>query len=325
MAGRWSDLPRDLLERIGNCLQNDYLDILRFRAVCSSWRRYSSTDPLPPMIPSLTLPPLVYLNDSYQYVLKELAVYSVQPAHLPGTVTTPLVLSQSLKSQTDEVMILKALNSPLCIKHKGLVFDLRDFRVKEMWSDYCLVPSVLVSSSRTLPPSEVAVSSSFRNICDNDGFTVMAVIRPCSSLFVWTARDEGWTIINDPRFMFDKVTYLNDKFYALDGRSSVARPPWLLVVLKSQRNTAGGRIFQASSWRRSGVASNTATSTFFVFGPFAALGGGNIHPLLSLPRSDPSVPSLPLSTETTLTSMYSKSWLFIPPNLLVFPTPRRCF
>ncbi|KAJ4827182.1 hypothetical protein Tsubulata_030172 [Turnera subulata] len=36
MAGRWSDLPRELLEKIGCCLSNNYLDILRFRAVCSS-------------------------------------------------------------------------------------------------------------------------------------------------------------------------------------------------------------------------------------------------------------------------------------------------
>ncbi|KAJ4842357.1 hypothetical protein Tsubulata_030431 [Turnera subulata] len=65
----WSDLSRELLEMIVNCLQNNYLDVLRFRAVCRSWRR--SSTPLPRAIPSLGVPPFV-INDDQKYQVEKL-------------------------------------------------------------------------------------------------------------------------------------------------------------------------------------------------------------------------------------------------------------
>ncbi|KAJ4827184.1 hypothetical protein Tsubulata_030175 [Turnera subulata] len=226
---RWSDLPSELLEKIGSCFQNNYVDVLRFRAVCSSWRRYSST-PLPPRIRSLsTLPPLVSRDNSYQYVLKELVVYSAQPARL-STTTPPLLLKQSLQQSGDDaVMILKLLNSPVPLdggnfKYRGKVFDLQDFRVNEMGFDHHLVPSGH-GCSAVVNPREVAVSSRLCNIGDDKGFTVMAVLpRYFASLAVWRMGEESWTIITqDPRsFHFDSVSYLNDKFYAMDLRRNIA-------------------------------------------------------------------------------------------------------
>ncbi|KAJ4847010.1 hypothetical protein Tsubulata_048100 [Turnera subulata] len=233
---RWSDLPSELLEKIGSCLQNSYIGILRFRAVCSTWRRYSST-PLPPKIQSLTLPPIVYLNNSYQYVLKELAVYSVQPAHLHNT--TPLLLKQSLESTDDPVMILKPLNSPLLDdrKHRGLVFDLRDFKVNEMWFDHCLLPRGHDGSRTVNPPEvEVAVSSSLCNIGDDEGLTVVAIVpRLSSSLAVWRMGDKSWTITRDRRFqLFHSVSYFNDKFYAMDSKRNI-------VVIDCDKDTVNIR------------------------------------------------------------------------------------
>ncbi|KAJ4826036.1 hypothetical protein Tsubulata_033850 [Turnera subulata] len=258
MARSWSDLPIDLVEKICSCLQiqNNYFDILRFRAVCSSWRR--SSPPLPPMIPTLSIPPvnpsrslrhLYFVPDkSYQFELKELAVYSVQPARPSGTgtSTTLLLLTPSLKSA--DAMVFRGLNTSLPSKYRTTVFDLRDFVVNEMWFTYCLVPT---DGSTPVDPRLVAVSSVIRNI--GDGFKVMAFIE-AQTLAVWMMGGEGWTINCyriDWTHYFRSVSYGNGKLYALHWSNKIAvidttrpRGKEIMQVVQAKRDEHGDAVFQ---------------------------------------------------------------------------------
>ncbi|KAJ4837792.1 hypothetical protein Tsubulata_041813, partial [Turnera subulata] len=188
---------------------HSHLHTLRFRAVCRSWR---SSTPLPPVIPSIRVPPL----RGRLFSLKELAVYSIRPA--TGSSSTPLLL----RAQTSESgnAILKALNSPASDAGDRIALDLREFRVDEEWCDYCLDP-VFASNNVVDYPSQVAVSSSFREM--GDGFMVVA-LTPDHMLAFWKVGDDKWTILQDVtpnHCWFDSVVYANDKFYALGSSGLV--------------------------------------------------------------------------------------------------------
>ncbi|KAJ4824776.1 hypothetical protein Tsubulata_035924 [Turnera subulata] len=217
----WSDLPIELLEKIVSCLENSYLHVLRFRAVCHSWR---CSIPFPPLVPSLSLPPVV---DDTLYQVEEFAVYSVQPAHHLSLTTTPLVLRilSSKPESEDGVISPRALNPPRLATKSFL--DLRDYRVKEIWLDYWLSPDDGFRS----PPKRVAISSSFRNI--GEGFSVM-VLRPGKGLALWKLEDERWTFMRNSYTLWvtedDSVEYHNDKFYVSDCHSG------RVVVLDARMN-----------------------------------------------------------------------------------------
>ncbi|KAJ4843210.1 hypothetical protein Tsubulata_011419 [Turnera subulata] len=210
----WTDLPLDLLEKIGSYLQDSYVDILRFRAVCSSWR---SSTPLPPIVPSLkTLPPLVPddNNKSRHCLLKKLTVFSLQPADDLSGATTPLLLRtlpskpNSKSEQEDHVIPLEALNYPeLGAKY---LLDTRDFRVKEIWFDHYLEAVDGSSSDNENPTRGVAV-------CWGDDFDVcmVMVVTPSSELEMWRTGDDSWAFL-DSSDKFVSVVYFNEKFFALD-------------------------------------------------------------------------------------------------------------
>ncbi|KAJ4828038.1 hypothetical protein Tsubulata_036827 [Turnera subulata] len=217
----WSELPTDLLLKIVLCFENNYLDVLRFRAVCPSWR---SSIPFPPAIPNLSPPDLVVERStkqppvvkSYKVVFKELAVFAVQPA-VSHTATTPLILRTKPKPSKG-VMMFESLNPPPMPKikdGKAAAFDLRDFRVTRVRFDHCL-ESVDGRNSLVAIPSQVAISSSFPR------YMVVAVLPDYHTVAMWRVGDGEWTLVKDLMFedrrhcRFQSVVFLNDRFYAFD-------------------------------------------------------------------------------------------------------------
>ncbi|XP_070056506.1 F-box protein SKIP23-like [Nicotiana tomentosiformis] len=76
----WSDLPEELVERIGKCLVDNPFDVLHFRAVCKTWR--SSIPPFKSNSPDLSLQlpfPLDYHPNTFPgFYLIENTVYLFQ-------------------------------------------------------------------------------------------------------------------------------------------------------------------------------------------------------------------------------------------------------
>ncbi|KAJ4826037.1 hypothetical protein Tsubulata_033854 [Turnera subulata] len=204
--GCWSDLPLELLEKIVSCLENSYLHVLRFRAVCRSWR---SSTPLPPRIPSLMLPPLDV--ESEPILIKELAVYFVQQA-VSGTGSTPLLLRAH---ETSDVMILEELFNPLPLEERNrrTELDLIDFRVRELWFDYSLQSDDGCVVAFT---DSVAVNSSFRKT-DCGRFTAVAWIYNRSVFAMWRMEADMWTTTTYSALPpLRSFVYCNDKLYAHD-------------------------------------------------------------------------------------------------------------
>ncbi|KAG5575271.1 hypothetical protein H5410_055405 [Solanum commersonii] len=125
--GPWYDLPIELVERISKFV-NSHIDILRIRAVCSSWRSAFS--------PNFKTPksqfPFKLPSTSHCYLI-ECTVYVFQLPHPPHTGW----LVKILKTLDGTFMIL----NPLTKRGIKFVFDdkrlnLLDFRVSQVCKSY---------------------------------------------------------------------------------------------------------------------------------------------------------------------------------------------
>jgi hypothetical protein len=69
-AADWSELPKDLLNLISKRIDND-LDLIRFRSVCSLWRRSSISNKHHQLILPFKLPPFNNLppRSLFKYIL----------------------------------------------------------------------------------------------------------------------------------------------------------------------------------------------------------------------------------------------------------------
>lgn len=232
---QWANLGRDLLSLIAKCLDTR-VDVLRFRAVCHSWR---SSIPLPPKIPSpypsLKLPfpispnPHLHPRRRGYFLLKEYTVYAVQPL-------TKISDSSSTTAKTWIIKIEESksgkviLNDPLfrfpfknLNKNLPKVLNLLDYRVDEISKAYGLefvqqgkAPELDFNELKsTTMIRKVVTSSNLENI--GDGFAVMA-LHTGGKLGVWRMGDKKWNNINDnrERSHYSDIVYDKGKFYALD-------------------------------------------------------------------------------------------------------------
>ncbi|XP_058010134.1 F-box protein SKIP23-like [Hevea brasiliensis] len=138
----WASLQSDLLYRIAKCLSTS-VDVLRFRAVCHSWR---SSIPSPPKIPSLKLHfpigPRPYLN-GYLLLIKS-TVYAFQSlTNSDSSCDTARTLLIKIQESKSGKMILI---DPLFASHSEnldttefpRVLNLLDDRVHEISKAYVL-------------------------------------------------------------------------------------------------------------------------------------------------------------------------------------------
>ncbi|KAJ4847605.1 hypothetical protein Tsubulata_002703 [Turnera subulata] len=220
-----SDIPRDLLGRIGKCFDGSRLHILRFRAVCRSWR---SSTPLPPIISSyLDIPTLTKYPEKLVSCVIETTIYSIQPLS-DSTIPCWFLRVQHKQEGSDQdtnaileqyqCCRLDKLDSPYNYPLPKAI-NLLDFKVYEICNDYRVgIPGWEIRCT-----SPVAVSSCFKKIGkpNGDGFAVMAMHRDYYRLALWRMGvDDKWTLVFDPNnrahYRFTKFLYSRGKFYVFN-------------------------------------------------------------------------------------------------------------
>ncbi|KAK4433298.1 putative F-box protein [Sesamum alatum] len=140
----WSDLPQEIVEKIANCLDTE-TDVLRFRAICSSWRSartpFKRFPPTPLRLPFQVNPgrPLIPRHKDAYFRLIERTVYRVQ---LPETTEPRFWLVKTERSRDGKLRILNPVNDhrikiqPQTQLPKLL--NTLDFRVSEVCKGYAL-------------------------------------------------------------------------------------------------------------------------------------------------------------------------------------------
>ncbi|XP_049381406.1 probable F-box protein At1g65740 [Solanum stenotomum] len=140
MMAPWSDLPKELVERISKFV-NSNIDVLRIRAVCSSWRSAFSPNfkipksQFPIKLPSKMPFPHPHMfwpvyDDSHCYLI-ESTVYLFQLPHPPHTPW----LVKILKTSNGKLKILNPLTNRVIDDLPDKKLNLLDLRVSQSGDD----------------------------------------------------------------------------------------------------------------------------------------------------------------------------------------------
>ncbi|CAA0834412.1 Unknown protein [Striga hermonthica] len=236
----WADLPKELIHKIGKCLDTE-TDVLRFRAVCNSWR--SSTTPFKnPLQTPIKLPFPFSAADGgsgEHLALSERIVYRIQ---MPDCTGEHLALSERIvyriqlpdckqpnfwvakveRSGDGKLQLLNpASNHRIKIQPETpipKVLDTLNYRICEVCRAYTLNYVNSVKSNRNNEykyGKKVAVSWGV----DNSDCIVMAIFGE-KELWYIKSGDEKWTKVYNKygynRSSFLDVVFFSGKFYALD-------------------------------------------------------------------------------------------------------------
>ncbi|KAL0303872.1 UNVERIFIED_CONTAM: putative F-box protein [Sesamum radiatum] len=221
----WSDLPRELVEMIANCLHTE-IDVLRFRAVCSSWR--SSTTPFKkfPCTP-LKLPFFPFQAGETSFIIHQGAYFSltertVYRLQLPEITEPRSWLVKIEKSEDGKLRILNPVsdNQIKILPETQLpkLLNTLDFRICEVRKAYTLQyinPAKPKKKYDYKRVKKVAVSGDVKN----NKYVIMA-IADFDKLWYIKSGDEKWTMVRDncgSNNFLDVVNY-KGQFYGIDFR-----------------------------------------------------------------------------------------------------------
>ncbi|PIA32862.1 hypothetical protein AQUCO_04300059v1 [Aquilegia coerulea] len=232
----WSQLPKDLLDRISSTLSSSssssWIDLIRFRSVCSSWR--SSLTSYPPYCfpnkisinPSNPTNGLLY---SGNFTLsKRIILHLNLPNHSNGWI---------IKLEQDNSKLFHLLNPLSELKIQSLpsnfpkVFNFMDLRIVELGQEYVLryADKWPIGFGGDLYREKVVFSSN--SPWSNDDYVIMT-IHVSGKLALFRLKDSMWTIIEEMPNPYDDVIYYKGKFYAVDGMGrAVVVGPSLTVTL----------------------------------------------------------------------------------------------
>ncbi|XP_031278907.1 F-box protein SKIP23-like, partial [Pistacia vera] len=217
----WSSLPEHLLATIAERLPTR-IDILRFRAVCNSFR--ASLPPPPPKLYS----DIHYYhksptsNSPLHFVIAESTVYAIEPVskisdphHSPRT-----WLVKVEESPSGTVKLLDPFSTSQVKNISGKLpesLNISDHRVKEISKGYRL--ELAKDQQRELSRSERTYTGKVVVSTDEDGddeFTIMVLIQ--GKVIVWKRRDKKWVDIDIDydrfHFIYD-IIYHKRRFYVL--------------------------------------------------------------------------------------------------------------
>ncbi|XP_049387055.1 F-box protein SKIP23-like [Solanum stenotomum] len=206
--GPWCDLPIELVERISKFV-NSHIDILRIRAVCSSWRSAFS--------PNFKTPksqfPIKLPITSHCYLI-ECTVYVFQLPHPPHTGW----LVKILKTLDGTFMILNPLTN------RGIKFvsdanrlNLLDFRVSQVCKSYH-AKLLLEGDLNCHPYAGWGIFKKILPICNDQTthFSIMA-INVRDHLLCFKSGDDDWTTLKDlTRSKIVDISVYKGNFYAVD-------------------------------------------------------------------------------------------------------------
>uniref|UniRef100_M1A657 F-box family protein n=2 Tax=Solanum tuberosum TaxID=4113 RepID=M1A657_SOLTU len=199
----WSDLPKELVERISKFV-NSNIDVLRIRAVCSSWRSAFSPNF---KIPKSQFPIKLPINP-HCYLI-ECTVYLFQLPHPPHTGW----LVKILKTSNGKLKIFNPLTNRVIDDLPDKKLNLLDIRVSQVCKFYH-VHCVL----NCHPYAGWGIFKKILPICNDQTthFSVMA-INVLDHLLCFKSGDEKWTTLKDLTLSkIVDISVYKGNFYVVD-------------------------------------------------------------------------------------------------------------
>lgn len=251
---QWSQLPRDLLMLIANKTGTTFIDTLRLRSVCSSWR-----SSIPPFNQTLDfsllklprpLDPLPPLNCYTHFSLAQSTIYFLQPPPSSSSTTDddlplPWLLRVEKVAQNGKLRLLNPVSkTPIDVVPKSFPksLNLLNFRVSEIAKAYSLKVESGFSRSQceSVGVKRVVVSSSpWNGGADGRDYAVMAIFAGYLAFF--KVGDKKWSPIDPDNYHYEDVIYHKGKFYAVDNKGRC-------VVIGCDLNSNEVAFFKGNEW-----------------------------------------------------------------------------
>ena len=237
----WSDLPRDLLVRIGKSLDSG-LDVLRSRGVCTSWRssipHFQARSPRFPL--KFPQPPSALESGPRPrppFYLCESTLYLVQPLNHFPTASSSCNKGWLIKvqeSNSGKLCLLDPLPNQKyrCSPVPSNTLNLLNFRVVELRKAHMLGFQV-----PTPPRSETERSSALSYLSvywvnkvvmipssawtDADESAVFVIFNEGKLAFAKYG-DEEWTLVGDASVEYDDIIVYKGQFYVVDRLGNVS-------------------------------------------------------------------------------------------------------
>ncbi|XP_022132482.1 putative F-box protein At1g65770 [Momordica charantia] len=219
---RWSELPSEIWSAVGKRL-NNYIDVLRFRSVCRSWRSslppFQETSPPPRLrFPSSTTAE----SFSVHVFLSQSTVYRLSPLHPQPSPNDSSSCSSTrpngrlVKLEKLELPKMRLLH-PLSKRQIGYnlksvpdeqkEFNLLDTRIDKLATSY----SLKFTDDICVPGIAKVVVA----IPNSEECTIIAVYEGGKLGFARLG-DEKWNLIDEQNFHYDDVIVHNRQYYAVD-------------------------------------------------------------------------------------------------------------
>lgn len=219
---QWSDLPPEILPIIGKSLET-YIDVLRFRSVCRSWRASLPPFNIVSSLLPLDLPSPIFTADHLtDALLIRRVIYRLSPLdhqHSSDSASSSSFAAEGwlAKVESTKLGTMRFLHplSTRYVKYDNEVFrkevNLLDFRIYEVAKSYTLgyINGALV------PRITKVVMFPDCPWIDVKYCTIVAVYAGGKLGFAKHG-DYKWTLIDDRNFHYDDVIVYKGQFYAVD-------------------------------------------------------------------------------------------------------------
>ncbi|KAH8508140.1 hypothetical protein H0E87_010322 [Populus deltoides] len=213
---QWAHLPKELLDMISKCLDSR-VDLVCFRAVCTSWRYSASSPSFDQEIPRLILklPSPIHADA----ILMQTAVCRMELISKYPNSFSSFAKSWLVKVGESKYGKLQLLN-PLTnykIKYSPISLNLLDFKFVQLNKAFLLQQSrrFLVFGIIKVVPFPISAS------CSNmDGFGILAIYHE-GKLGYWKYGDKEWTLLDYKNFQYDDIIVYREQFYVIDRRGTV--------------------------------------------------------------------------------------------------------
>ncbi|KAG6773785.1 hypothetical protein POTOM_021102 [Populus tomentosa] len=213
---QWADLPKELLDMISKCLDSR-VDLVCFRAVCTSWRYSASSPSFDQEIPRLILklPSPIHADA----ILMQTAVCRMELISKYPNSFSSFSKSWLVKVGESKYGKLQLLN-PLTnykIKYSPISVNFLDFKFVQLNKAFLLQQSrrFLVFGITKVVPFPISASRS-----NMDGFGILAIYHE-GKLGYWKYGDKEWTLLDYKNFQYDDIIVYREQFYVIDRWGTV--------------------------------------------------------------------------------------------------------
>ncbi|XP_050230151.1 putative F-box protein At1g65770 [Mercurialis annua] len=216
----WADLPKELLHKIGKCIDSR-LDLIRFRSVCSSWRSSVSTSHFDQEIPNLSfkLPhPINLAAVLHQSTVCRLQFLTHHKLKLPNSCSCSSSSNSNskgwlVKVQESKFGKLDLLNplSDYKIRYSPIVLNLLDVSFVKLSDAFML----------KTPSGYSVLGVNKAVLFSKDVLSILAIYHD-GKLGYWKIGDEEWTILDDANFEYDDIIEFKGQFYVIDRWGTVS-------------------------------------------------------------------------------------------------------